>query len=194
MSDVTRTPNRGPIVPVLFGLAGLFIGAAIASGIFWILMLRQQARHDAQLVAVMAPLNNAGDIVRSGVPMFDMRESDESKVQKSGTEFVEDLENNRLPSAYRSMTPAFQMKTDRQAFDTRIAEYPMVRNLLYGDRTTKVKRGADGQSYEYYMTATERNADSSKNKVNFFLSIVRVNDEWRVAEFEIIADSKPAKK
>lgn len=193
---MSNSSCKGILPIILGGLAGLAVGAVAASGIFWILMQRQQARHEAELAATAAavvPVKEVGELIRPGVPVFDMREGDDSKVKKAGTEFIEDLQNNRLQSAYRSMTPEFQKKNTREQFDAMIAEYPAVRNLASYLPTVKVRRG-DGESFEFYVTHTERGVDTGKDKVNFALTLTKISDEWRIAQFEITVDSKPKKK
>jgi hypothetical protein len=191
MSDNER--SRGSFPPLLAGLIGLIVGGAIAGGLLGALMLRQQARHEAQLAAVTAQTADVGGALRGAANMFDTRDDDEQRVRKIGNEFVEDLENNRLTSAYRLMAPDFQAKTDRKAFEAMIAQYPSVRTIIYGSSTMKVRKGVDPQTYEYYLTATDRNATTNQNKVNFAITFVRVNDEWRISEFEITADARPMK-
>jgi hypothetical protein len=200
MANSSHPESRSVFPPILAGLFGLALGAAVAGGVFWLLMERQRTRHAAELAEANLALRplNIGEVPNlmpnPNVPIFDMRGDDESKVRKFGTDFVEDLENNRMQSAYRSMTPDFQMKNKREDFDAMIAENPSVRSLSGVDRSEKVRKGADGQSYEYYLTAVERSDDGRRSKVNFALTIVKVNDEWRIAEWEIVADSKAKKK
>jgi len=194
MSDNMSAPTRSPFSAILAGLIGVAIGAVGAGAIGLVLMQRQQARHDAQMEAVAAAAANVPDLPFRQVPFFDMRDDDETRVKKFGTEFIEDLENNRLQSAYRSMTPDYQMKTKREMFDALIAEHPAIRRLNTYERVEKVRKGTESTSYDFYLTATERHAEIGANKVNFALTIAKINGEWRVASFEIDADSKPKKK
>src|SRR5262245_9866738 len=116
MSDNTNPPTRAPFSPILAGLIGLVVGAVGAGAIFFVFMQRLQARHEAQLAAVTAANVRVPELAFGQGPVFDMRDNDETKVKRFGGEFIEDLENNRLQSAYRSMTPDYQMKTKREAF------------------------------------------------------------------------------
>jgi hypothetical protein len=192
MAESASTSPRSATPVLLAGSLGLVVGAVGAGAIFFVYMERMQVRHQAQLAAaatVKAPELNFGQGA-----VFDMRDGVDAKVKKFGTEFIDDLESNRLQSAYRSMSPDFQMKNKREAFDKMIADNPAIRKLTYSDRVEKVRKGTEAGSYEFYLTASERGADANKDKVNFALRIVKINDEWRVADFEIDADSKPKKK
>lgn len=191
MSEHAR-PSRGAFLVVLAGLVGAALGAAVTGAVFWVLMARQQVRHEAELAAV--GLGAAGlDALRQAAPGGGKpaAPSEEAQAKKFGEGFVADLEANRLASAYRSMTSEYQKKTDRKTFDALIDGYPQVQKL-WSSRTEQVRKAAEGGGWEYYATCQEHGRAEPHNKVNFALILVKERDAWRVAELEITADSKKA--
>jgi hypothetical protein len=185
-------PSRG-FPAILAGLIGLVVGGVAAGSILGFLLVRQQARHEAELAAVNAGTQPIKDL-RDGIAVFNPpkpneADPEERQVTKFGTEFVEDLENNRLASAYRVMSTEYQKKTERAMFDEMVTSLPGLRTIGDYDRKPKTRKLQDGK-WDFYFTGTERN---TFKKVNVTLTVARMKEDWRVEELEILTEGNPKK-
>jgi hypothetical protein len=115
---------------------------------------------------------------------------EEEKVKQAGKGFVEDLEKDRLASAYRATTAAYQKRTERKAFDELVEKSPEVRSLstFEQSRQEKVRRVAADKDYEYYFTGLHLGTGphlGNNRLVNIALKLVEEGGEWKVDDVEI---------
>jgi hypothetical protein len=195
MTEFTDEVPRRRKRPFLRGaLLGFVLGAAVASGVFGLVLHEMQQRHRAELAAVGIKIDPAG-LLEAALGKSDPNRSrvtsgaDESKILEIGKAFVADLEYHRFVSAYRSTTAAYQMQTPRKMFDEMIEKFPGIRRMNEAVvRDCKVRKGSDGKGYEFYCTAKD-NQDLSL--INFSLVLLQENGDWKVNELEITAEKKP---
>jgi len=188
---------------LLNGLVGLLIGAALTSGVFLILMRRQEARHQEQLAALRPKsidlvnmLNSALGNSTDKAPQTAAAtpaDAEAAKVLAFGKAFVADLENDRLASAYRTTTATYQAKQQRKEFDEMVHKIVGVRRLIQqeSDRESKVRKQADGTGHEFYFTGHDYQASGQNNRINLALVIVPEKDGFRVSELELTAEKGP---
>lgn len=142
--------------------------------------------------------------IRAGIepspaPAVPQPASEEAEVLAFGKNFVEDLEQNRLTSAYRLTSPEFQKETERKAFNELVEKYPKLNQLEnVSHRQEKVRKSADGKEWEYYCTAREFHesqiggaAPGLGPRVNFSLTIAKDGTTWRVTSLEIAREKTP---
>jgi hypothetical protein len=133
----------------------------------------------------LAALKQQVDALTKG-PAKDVKPTpEEEKVKQVGKEFVEDLEKDRVASAYRSTSTPFQKRTERKAFDELVEKYPQVRELaqVEGWRQEKTKKLPNKKGYEYYFTTYMVSAPTKT--FNVTLTIVDEGGEWKVDDLEI---------
>jgi cell division protein FtsB len=109
---------------------------------------------------------------------------EEEKVKQLGKEFVEDLEKDRVASAFRSTSAAFQKRTERKAFDEMVEKSAELKGLIQVEqfRQQKVKKLSGDKGYEYYFTG--QTFQTSK-LVNISLVLINDSGEWKVDDVEI---------
>jgi hypothetical protein len=117
---------------------------------------------------------------------------EEAKILDLGKGFVADLENNRLASAYRTTSAAYQQKVERKMFDEEVNKFRELRNLVSIStyREQKARRSADAKFWEYYFTGQISGAVAGKNVVNIALTFAKDGAEWRVQDVEIASEAK----
>jgi hypothetical protein len=186
-------------VPCLLGtLAGLLVGGGIASGIFLLLMNEQQRKYEEALAAAgLDPLKFAkmdpGEIAGPGKNSRGKQggktyTADEQKILEIGKELVHDLEKNRITSVYRSISPAFQLKMQREAFEEMVNKVPTLKHLEQNEASREYKlKNLKNDQYEFYFTAEEK---ASSRLVNVFFLLQEISGEWKVSEVEITRDEK----
>ncbi len=173
--------------PAVVGAAiGLVVGAAIATGIFLYVGNRDADRRQAMALAA----GYARGLARSlsaGKPGTTEGDEEEAKIEELGKDFVADLERNRLASAYRVTSAAFQKRTERKMFDELVGKHPELTDLTSdeSDGEHKVRKLADGKGYDYFFTGKQAGAFSGGKLVNVALTFVREGSEWRVEQIEI---------
>jgi hypothetical protein len=125
-------------------------------------------------------------------------DSEEAKVLAFGKAFVADIEENRLASAYRSTSAAYQKQVERKAFDEMIEKHAVRKLEQPTHHQTKVRKSPDGKEYEFYCTAHELNSRDPLGpvafgpgsagvgpRVNFALTVSSENGAWKANSVEI---------
>lgn len=197
MSENSIPPRRmHPTIPFTLGF---LTAAAIAAVLYLVLIDQERDRILIDLKALQQGANPqdllkgvVGDIQLPAPGVKLTLGTPESKVMEVGKEFVKDIENNRLASAFRTLSSAYQAKLDRQKFDEMIAKVPQVRRLSSSipSRDCKVRKLGEGKAYDFFFTGRDNYAESGKDLVNFALTFTQENGEWRVEEMEITAEGK----
>ena len=153
----------------------------------------------AEAAAIKTELAQLRVFLGGPTPKVDAKlEGEEAQVLAFGKAFVSDIEENRLASAYRATSAAYQKQVERKAFDEMIEKQPIRKLELPNHHQTKVRKSADGKEYEFYCTARELNSrdpigprsfgtDSAGVglRVNFALTIGMENGAWKVNSVEI---------
>ncbi len=206
-----------PNSPMPSFLVGLILGGAAASGGFLVYNQQKQRTVEAQVADLEAklaakfpadpgkllnaaldqvgnfggliPVGNLPGAARPAAPAVPVVVSDEIKVDEIGKGFIGDLESNRFLSAYKTMSDAYQKKTERKDFDALIAKFPGLRRMNSSSypREQKIRKHTD-KSWEFYFTGRDAQGAIGKNLVNLALTITKDGDEWRIHELEISAE------
>jgi len=212
MTETTTSPLRSATEwaaqrPWLVGgISGCLLGAIVTAGVFWYVLYQRQRAYEAQLINLglqVTPTGITGSLFGVGIDVGaggmgisvggngrgGTYQGTEKEVLEVGKEFVGDLENLRLVSAYRSLSSALRSKTERTAFEAEIAKFPTIRELVSEySRQYKVRKALDGVGYEFYCTA--RTVNYPQFTVNVALTLMKEDNAWRVSEFEISDDKK----
>lgn len=128
-------------------------------------------------------------------------QSEETEVLECGIGFVADVEQNRLASAYRSTSAAYQKQVERKVFDAMIEKHGIKPLETITHRQHKVTKLPGGKGYEFYCTARELNAREFGGpralnlndpgvgpRVNFALTISSENGAWKISTLEITVE------
>jgi hypothetical protein len=140
---------------------------------------------NAALRKELAALKDQLDALVKGAGTKEIKPTpEEEKIKQLGKEFVEDLEKDRVASAYRSTSAAFQKRTERKAFDEMVEKNPQLKGLIQLDvwRQQKVKKLSGDKGYEYYFTGTVLGTNML---VNISLVLIAEGSEWKVDDVEI---------
>lgn len=188
-----------------FLLGVLVGGSAVAGGGYFYLQSQEQDQHqfgnlNFQQPGVIKNLQNlnphavVGDLKKKFLP--DGRpgpeQDDMSKILALGKEFVSDLEQNRLASAYRSTAEGYQASKTRPDFDEMVVKHPGLRRLnpALTSRVEKARKGADGKWWEYYFTGKDSAMATTKDMINVALTFTKGGSEWQIIEVEITDEAK----
>jgi len=178
--------------PLGMFMLGLIFGVAAGGIGVYVWQQREMQRQAAHIEAEAAKALQAGHELASAImtPVTNSPNSPgsiEDKIRKLGDDCVEDLRVDRLLSVYRLTTQSYQQKMPREQFDEMVHKVAKLRNISTAStlRESKVRRGPDGKTFEYYCTAQQINATAV---VNVALTFVDSDGEWRIDEIELRQD------
>jgi hypothetical protein len=134
--SLPHLPSPAKRFPLTILLIGLLIGAAIASGVFLILVVwqeaRQDERHRQELIAAKAEWLKVQD-----------RPADEEAAYERFNTYINYLEKDNRAKLYAAFTPEYQKEKSRKDVDEYLLANPEVRNLAKDGRRFSMSKVGD---------------------------------------------------
>jgi hypothetical protein len=133
--SLPQAPSPSKRFPLTVLLIGLFLGAGIASGVFLILMVRQEARQDERHRQELISAKEEWLKVKD-------RPADEEAAYERFKTYIDYLEKDNRAKLYAAFTAEYQKEKSRKDIDEYLVANPEVRDLSEGGRKFNMSTGS----------------------------------------------------